>query len=186
MGGVQRTNIYDIDADGLPVLGYNLFTVNDMLNAATNGEVTDYKDIAETGAIIYASSHWNCNFDNDVDECQPEFHFERVDNVPNTISYGYNFRTVTYDVSKQYRLLEKLHGLRVMWIVEGSGSKFNFVALTITLGAGLAYLSIAKVVTDFILDNFMGEHSDRYTTFKYHEIDNDGQSEYQTFSVQND
>ena len=94
--------------------------------------------------------------------------------MADTISYGFNFRTVSYDAAKEHRLLEKLYGVRVFFIVQGSGRKFNFAALTVTFGAGLAYLGIAKVVTDLILDHFMG--GDRVADFKYRElvIDDDG------------
>eukprot|EP01083_Nonionella_stella_P013141 37028_1 len=183
--GVRRTNTYDVTGDGSAVYGLNLFIVNEMLEAATDGAVSDYKDVATTGAILLVSSQWNCNFDRSVDECNPVFSFERVDDLDNSISKGFNFRTVTYDVNKQYRLLEKLYGIRVMFITEGTGSKFNLAALTVTLGAGLAYLSIAKVITDLILDNFMGSHSEKYSSFKYHEIvDNEAYDGNDTTLVQ--
>mmetsp|Transcript_68683 Transcript_68683/g.109095 ORF Transcript_68683/g.109095 Transcript_68683/m.109095 type:complete len:387 (-) Transcript_68683:154-1314(-) len=173
--GVQRTNIYDINGDGSPSYGYNLFTINEMLSASTDGEISDYSQIAADGAILLVSSVWNCNLDRNQNLCNPYFTFERVDGLADTISSGFNFRRVSYDVNKEYRLLEKLHGVRVMFITEGVGRKFDFAALTVTLGAGLAYLSVAKLISDFVLDHFMGEHSQRANEFKYHEID--GQDE---------
>eukprot|EP01083_Nonionella_stella_P211178 763841_1 len=117
--GIKRTNTYDVLGTGAPVFGLNLFTINEMLNAATDGKVSNYKDIATSGAILLVSSHWNCDFDENVNKCVPHFTFERVDDLAETISYGFNFRTVNYDVTKKYRLLEKLHGLRVMFLIEG-------------------------------------------------------------------
>ena len=166
----QRTNTYDVTGTMAPTEGLNLFTVNEMLTAADD-TITDYTDIATTGAILLVSSNWNCNFDQDVTACNPEFKFERVDNVADTISYGFNFRTVSYDATKEHRLLEKLYGLRVFFIVDGEGKKFDFAAMTVTFGAGLAYLGIAKVVTDLILDHFMDRHD--VNKFKYLEIDGD-------------
>ena len=46
-----------------PVLGYNLFKIDDILSNATKGKVTSYKQIAKTGAVILISSVWNCNLD---------------------------------------------------------------------------------------------------------------------------
>jgi len=178
---VQRSNTYDVNGDGSPTEGLNLFTVNEMLTAA-DPTISDYSDIATTGAILVVTSTWNCNFDRRVEDCNPVFSFERVDNVEDTISYGFNFRTVSYDATKQYRLLEKLYGVRIFFVVDGTGGKFNFAALTVTFGAGLAYLSIAKVVTDLILDNFMGRHSDIVTNFKYHTIADDDISSQQLLS----
>eukprot|EP00486_Rosalina_sp_Unknown_P015356 CAMPEP_0201592242 /NCGR_PEP_ID=MMETSP0190_2-20130828/190193_1 /ASSEMBLY_ACC=CAM_ASM_000263 /TAXON_ID=37353 /ORGANISM="Rosalina sp." /LENGTH=244 /DNA_ID=CAMNT_0048050929 /DNA_START=30 /DNA_END=761 /DNA_ORIENTATION=+ len=56
--GVKRTNTYDYNGDGKPEYGLNLFTINEMLQEATDGQVTDYTDIAETGAIILVASNW--------------------------------------------------------------------------------------------------------------------------------
>merc|ERR1712176_1282784 len=124
---------------------------------ATNGEITSCEEVAETGAIILISSVWNCDFDLDDDECNPTYKMKRIDDTPNTVSIGYNFRTVDYNPTQEFRVLKKLYGIRVVFIVEGRATRFDWVALSVTLGSGLAYLSIASVITDLILENFLKE-----------------------------
>ena len=180
---VRRTNTYDVNGDGSPTEGLNLFTVDEMLRAA-DPAISSYSDVASSGAILLVSSNWDCNFDGDLADCSPSFSFERVDNVADTISYGFNFRTVSYDATKEHRLLEKLYGVRVFFIVQGEGRKFNFAALTVTFGAGLAYLGIAKVVTDLILDHFIGD--EKVADFKYHELEIDGDDGIQSVQQNGD
>jgi len=167
---ITLSNTNDINGDGHPVFGYNMFKINDLLSAATEGLVTDINSIAEEGAIIMVSSLWYCDLDYSEEFCEPRYEFNRIDGVPNTITTGFNYRTVSYDMTKQHRLLEKLHGLRVVFIVEGQGKKFNLVALSTTFGAGLAYLGIATLITDVILERFL-KRSDQYVKVKHREVD---------------
>jgi len=172
---VQRTNTYDVLGNGRPLDGYNLFTLNEMLQMATGGAISDYTEVASTGAILLVSSVWNCDLDKNIDQCNPEYGIERIDGVEGTISSGFNFRSVTYDVTKTHRLLEKYHGVRIIFICEGVAGKFDLAALSVTLGAGLAYLGIAKLITDYILEYLMPQ-KDTYAEYKYHHIE-DGDDE---------
>ena len=171
---VSLSNTEDIDGSGHPVFGYNLFSINDLLDAATEGVVTEAEDIATEGAIIVVQSLWYCNFDGDSEGkgCKPRFQFQRIDGQPNTISSGFNYRSVTYDISKKRRLLEKLHGLRVIFIIEGTGSKFDLVALSTTFGAGMAYLGVATLISDLILERFL-KKSKRYYANKHRPVTDD-------------
>mmetsp|Transcript_38665 Transcript_38665/g.61717 ORF Transcript_38665/g.61717 Transcript_38665/m.61717 type:complete len:392 (+) Transcript_38665:19-1194(+) len=158
--GVSRTNIYEQSpGNRAPELGYNLFVVDEMLGNATNGAVTNVSQIAGTGAILLVSSIWNCDLDKGEDECNPEWSFSRIDGKKNTISRGFNFRTVSYDTSETTRYLRKYYGIRTIFIVEGEARKFSVFALTVTFGAGLAYIGIAAVITDFVLERFLPESS---------------------------
>ena len=163
--GVDRGNTYDIDGTGSPVFGYNLFTMDDIVSNATNGEISSVDEVAESGAIILISSVWNCNLDHGENECNPTYEMKRIDNTPNTVSIGYNFRTVDYNPTQEFRVLKKLYGIRVVFIVEGRAGRFDWVALSVTLGSGLAYLGIASVISDIILENFLKE-SRRYVANK--------------------
>lgn len=123
--------------------------------------------IATKGAILLVDIDWTCNFDYDIDDCIPTFTFERVDNDGDGIvSEGFNFRTVVYENSSTTRELKKLYGVRITFTSSGRGGRFSFVALTVTLGAGIAYLGVAKLITDLILSNWM-KHTDKYRHAKY-------------------
>eukprot|EP01084_Bolivina_argentea_P253414 425654_1 len=167
---VSRGNTYNRSGTNAPEFGYNLFTVDEILSNATNGGITSYYEVAERGAIILVSSIWDCNLDDDLNQCNPKYRMNRIDNEPNTISTGYNFRSVQYDTDQQYRFLQKLYGIRVIFICEGRAGKFDWATLTVTFGAGLAYLGIASVIADVVMENFLAE-SPTYVANKLRRID---------------
>eukprot|EP01083_Nonionella_stella_P125466 379507_1 len=168
---VARTNIYDTYGP-YPTFGYNLFSVDDMLSDATNGAMTSYKNVSRRGAIILVSSIWNCDLDKDVNECNPSYKFKRIDGEEGTISSGYNYRTVTYDTSERSRYLRKYYGIRFIFITDGTARQFNIAVLTVTLGAGLAYLGFAAIVADIVLERFLPE-SKHYQQAKNRQIQHD-------------
>merc|ERR1712087_52524 len=91
--------------------------------------------------------------------------FFRIDSQSGTISSGFNYRTVNYNADLTRRALRKLYGLRVVFTTSGTGGKFSFATLTVTFGAGLAYLGVAAIVTDMVLERFL-PHSEMYDRLK--------------------
>eukprot|EP00486_Rosalina_sp_Unknown_P005631 CAMPEP_0201573202 /NCGR_PEP_ID=MMETSP0190_2-20130828/16919_1 /ASSEMBLY_ACC=CAM_ASM_000263 /TAXON_ID=37353 /ORGANISM="Rosalina sp." /LENGTH=338 /DNA_ID=CAMNT_0047999875 /DNA_START=211 /DNA_END=1227 /DNA_ORIENTATION=+ len=165
--GKTRSNTMDKDGTGLPVDGYNLFSLNEIIGNATGGKIkTVNEDIQTNGAIILMESQWNCNFTgNNDDDCNPVWKVSRIDSEPDTISYGFNYRAVNYDTNMNTRLLRKLYGIRVVYTVSGMGREFSFATLTVTFGAGLAYLGVAAFLADIVLEKFLPE-SDMYMAMK--------------------
>ena len=174
MFNISLSNTDDIAGTGHPVLGYNLFSINDLISNATDGAITDAEQVAEEGAVIMVQSLWYCNFNRDSEgkNCAPDFKIRRIDGQPNSISSGINYRTVTYDITKKKRLLEKLIGIRVIFVIEGRGGKFDLMVLTTTFGAGLAYMGIATLIADIILQYFL-PHSKAYDGHKHERIDDE-------------
>eukprot|EP01083_Nonionella_stella_P097817 274987_1 len=163
---IEVTNARDYEGTGRLTFGKNLFSINDMLRDATNGEV-NASQIATKGAILLVDIDWTCNFDQGYDECMPQFNFERIDNEGDGIvSEGYNFRTVVYENNSTLRELKKLYGVRITFTSSGRGGQFSMLALSITLGAGIAYLGVAKIVTDLVLSYFLPQ-SKKYKEAKY-------------------
>eukprot|EP01084_Bolivina_argentea_P134880 237770_1 len=69
---VSRSNTLDKANNGAPIDGYNLFTVNEIIGNATNGEFTNVAGkIANKGAIILMQSKWDCNLDQNENKCNP-------------------------------------------------------------------------------------------------------------------
>mmetsp|Transcript_17697 Transcript_17697/g.27875 ORF Transcript_17697/g.27875 Transcript_17697/m.27875 type:complete len:389 (-) Transcript_17697:220-1386(-) len=169
---ITLSNTKDKNGDGHPVSGYNLLTINEIVSKATDGAIQDISasTLVTEGAIILVSSLWYCDLDYSEEYCESKFDFRRIDGLPDTITSGFNYRTVTYDISKNRRLLEKLHGLRVIFVIEGEGRKFHLVALSTTFGAGLAYLGIATLICDIILERFL-PRSRLYAEAKHREVD---------------
>eukprot|EP01083_Nonionella_stella_P303949 1054074_1 len=152
------------EQDGSPLV--RICSVSMICWDATNGEV-NASQIATTGAILLVDIDWTCNFDQGYDECMPQFNFERIDNEGDGIvSEGYNFRTVVYENNSTLRELKKLYGVRITFTSSGRGGQVSMLDLSITLGAGIAYLGVAKIVTDLVLSYFLPQ-SKKYKEAKY-------------------
>lgn len=175
------TNALDKNGTHLPILGYNLFSVDDILQMA-GSEFDDgtKTSVRNKGGIFLFTTSVDCNLDraDATDGCpMPEYRVQRVDNVPGTINPGFNFRTVSYTVDAdgtQQRTLTKHTGIRILFHLSGRGRKFNFGVLSTTVGAGMAFLAIATVICDIILENFLGEVSERYEKVKNQDLAHDG------------
>ena len=113
-----RSNTIDRYGNGAPIYGYNLWTINQLLSEATDGDVTDYTQVATSGAILLITSEWNCDLNYAMSHCNPKFKFSCIDGLSNSISNGFNCRTVNYDTTADYRLLRKLAGIRVILVTE--------------------------------------------------------------------
>jgi len=137
--------------------GFNLWSMDQMVQLAG----TTFDDIKRDGAILLVTVEFDCDFDHG-DRCVPNFHFDRIDTTTQ-LSKGFNFRYPRYywiedgsvtnsPVSgrRLYRDLHKVYGLRVIFLVAGQGAKFSIVPLVISLASGLALLSVASVVCDFL------------------------------------
>eukprot|EP00484_Ammonia_sp_Unknown_P028800 CAMPEP_0197047796 /NCGR_PEP_ID=MMETSP1384-20130603/23241_1 /TAXON_ID=29189 /ORGANISM="Ammonia sp." /LENGTH=412 /DNA_ID=CAMNT_0042479799 /DNA_START=36 /DNA_END=1274 /DNA_ORIENTATION=- len=161
---VSRSNTLDRAGTGAPVDGYNLFSLDEIVGNATGG-VSNVSDIAGHGGIVLMESSWVCDFDKGADGCDLDWKFYRIDSEPDTISSGFNYRTISYDTNMESRLLRKLYGLRVIFTTSGMGRKFSFAQLTVTFGAGLAYLGVAAFLTDIVLEKFLPQ-SDQYERLK--------------------
>ena len=62
-----------------------------------------------------------------------------------------------------------MFGIRIVFVVSGYGGRFSLLSLSITLGAGLAYLGLATLLTDVCLRYFVKE-KDVYDRSKYEDI----------------
>lgn len=163
---ISRTNALDFQMNGAPTFGQNLFTVRDLIEGSNypdsdgpiEGTGSTYEDVLDKGAIIQVTVAWNCDFDMDVNLCTPVYHLERIDDIQDSISTGFNYRLIeAFQLADgtEARDLMKLYGVRMTFENTGQGGKFNFAALTVTIGAGVALLGISTVVSDFVLEYFL-------------------------------
>jgi len=125
-------------------LDYNLFTVQSILTSAG----TNLSAVLDIGAVIGVQIDWTCNLDNQA--CSPVHRFT-VFNAGSG-SQGFNFRTVLYSSGNlSSRLLIKYYGLRFIFVILGTGARFDFAATVVTVGSALTFLTVATLLTDFIL-----------------------------------
>jgi len=161
---------------------YNLFNISTILNGSPEGDNinaahVNLDEVMETGALIVGTLIWDCNLDKSPDECDATMQFRRVDepNPKKTFSPGYNFRyTSTYQSLEngqyvQRRDLYKAYGLRFVFLVAGTGGKFDFVTMVTSLGSGIALLSIATVIIDIMLV-YIVPRKDVYKVHKFESL----------------
>jgi len=153
--------------------GYNLFTLEEMVEKTGNL----FSEFNAMGGVIIVQVKWDCNFDKSEEECQPKFEFKRVDDPNNQFSGGYNFRYAHhYFISNaqseltEYRDLFKVYGIRFLFLVTGQAGKFSLVPLLINIGSGLALLSIASLIADFITLYLLPDRV-FYRKMKYESVD---------------
>ena len=114
--------------------------------------------------------HWNCDLDA-VDSCVPSYSFQRLDR-PDSFWPGFeykysNLRNEIVDKESlekkdtadalseaekiMVRDLYSVTGIRFLFLTDGVGCRFHFQTLTVNIGAGLAILAVAAIVTDAVL-----------------------------------
>ena len=136
-----------------------------------------------------------------VQTCSPDIPFviDRVDNPLAELSFGYNQRWISptdsfsllaknstdmFPKDKPYgchfdtqnprtRMLVKAYGPRLRIQFSGVGRRFDIVMLTQTIGAGLALLGVAVVVTDAFAKYIPGFKKKMYDTWKFEEVVDD-------------
>jgi len=159
--------------------GVNQFSVYEMLTKA-GIEGDDLTDVFYNGTIINIQLDWSCNLDEGVESCKPVFTFARIDTARNASSHGFNFRRTLYfnnnitdstPVRNVYttRVLTKFYGIRFVLQVKGLGRKFDIFAVAITVGSGIAFLAVATLATDVILQ-YCHPNKDKFKKAKHNHI----------------
>ncbi|KAK7481559.1 hypothetical protein BaRGS_00027208 [Batillaria attramentaria] len=126
-----------------------IFILDDIVNLAGH----TYDGIATLGGVIQMLITWDCNLDNDVEDCLPEYSFRRLDRGDYKLSRGFNFRYADHYKlgNTSARTLYKAFGIRFVITLQGQAGKFSIFPLFTNIGAGVALLSIATVVCDVIV-----------------------------------
>lgn len=147
--------------------GINLWTLEEMVQASG----WNWTEIQNLGVTIAMNAVWNCNFDKGVDACAPTITFVRLDDPLSTLSTGFNFRSVEYLHDELgTRQLTKHYGVRLLVLISGVGSQFDWAALFTAIGAGIGLLSVATLIADFIATNLL-QNKMVYRSAKYQEVD---------------
>lgn len=157
---VSLVNTKDKLGDGSLVMGYNLFTVKDILDECG----IEMSEIRETGMLVSGDITYYCDFDPD-DDCDPypKFHWEREDKDEDAVSRGFNFKKLYYSRNNREsavdRLLVTYYGIRFRFSIQGNGGKFDLGAFSTTLGSGIALTAISVVITEMLLRHCIPERT---------------------------
>jgi P2X purinoceptor 4 len=166
--GVTTTNVATGSA---PVRGDSLFTVSDILKQVN----LTLADVRDAGCVIGLQSVWDCDLDYGIGGCHPKRRYLRLDDPKSNVSSGFNFRreepyyTPEQPGGTEHRRLHKAIGVRLLFSVQGTGSKFSVIPLLTNLGVGLGLLGLATAAADFIALTFMSNKT-FYQKFKYEEV----------------
>ncbi len=144
-----------------------IFKVGDMLEWAG----VTFDEIATDGGILGIFVTWNCDLDMSWSHCHPKYDFERLDDPE---SGGHNFRFAKFYRKDQteYRDLVKAYGIRFDVIIKGTGRRFDIVSLVNNIAAGLALLTVATIVCDFVI-LYIVKNREFYKNQKYAVVTDD-------------
>ena len=158
----------------------NLWTLEEMVNLAG----WSWEAIQNQGITLAMNAVWNCDFDKSS-TCSAVNTFVRLDDPKSKLSHGFNFRSVEYlHDAKGTRQLTKHYGVRLIVLISGVGSQFDWAALFTAIGAGIGLLSVATLIADFIATNLL-QNKGIYRQAKYNEVvvnDDEGESETDSFT----
>jgi hypothetical protein len=78
----------------------------------------------------------------------------------------------------------KTSGIRFVFELTGVARKFNFKALSTTIGAGISFMAIAGIAADFFMQNLVKE-KDIYTKSKFQDVNHDKDEKEQLIDAEN-
>lgn len=146
-----------------PELGYNEFTVNDLL-AATMQKL-HFEDINQHGCAVEVQFIWNCNVNDDT--CIPDVMARRVDVEMWPENHGFSFFKSEL-ISETERNLEHISGVRLYFRTVGLGRKFSTAAIILRASLNSSLLALAAIITDFMMLKIF-KHRKKYMARKYEE-----------------
>ncbi|XP_037531759.1 P2X purinoceptor 3a [Nematolebias whitei] len=147
-----------------------IFRVADVLKETQQ----DPTELAMKGGEIGINIQWQCNLDENIENCVPKYSFRRMD-APfekNKVSTGYNFRYAKYyktENGTEFRMLQKAYAVRFDVMVTGKAGKFSLVPTVINIVAALTSIGMGTVLCDIILLNCLNG-ADRYKAKKFEEV----------------
>jgi len=158
--GVQRRNIIGFDNDTDlsncrfdPLHPKNkLCPIFDLGTITRLAGVESYSELHDSGGVIQIIINWDCNLDFAVEDCLPEYSFQRLDRGDFKISKGFNFRYAEHyflqnanqTTLTMARTLYKATGIRFIVTVQGRAGQLAAVPTILNLASGLALLSIVS------------------------------------------
>lgn len=145
-----------------PKEGHNTYTVNDLLRLGDPMPIR-YEEISQLGAAIEVQLIYDCNINLPTSHCgDPEVKVRRLDSVLTPTDIGFQFKTTQPTGVLDERELITMTGLRFYFRTLGTGRKVDEVSICMKFSTALALLSIANVVTDFLMLNLFREKAKYY------------------------
>lgn len=136
-----------------PDAGHNTYKVKDLLQM-TEPMPIRYEEVSELGAALEVQLHYDCNINLPTSHCgDPLIKVRRLDSVFDAENIGFRIKHGRPLAEPDTRELFDMRGLRFYFRTVGTGRKVDEIAIAMKLSTALALLSIANVITDFLLLN---------------------------------
>jgi len=136
----------------LPRLGYNTFTVKDLLMKCEPLPVR-YEEVAELGAAVEVQFIWNCVLGGKLgagEECNPTIKARRLDPIFNPDNIGFGFSYPEHIV-EGHRVRNEVRGVRIFFKTTGVGRKFSVAATITKASMGASLFSLAQIAADLLM-----------------------------------
>lgn len=130
-----------------PEIGYNVFTVRDLLMKCEPVPVR-YEEISELGVAVEVQFLWNCDVSKEA--CRPEVRARRLDVLFDKNNIGFAFAYPEY-ISDDERMLHEVQGVRMYIRSSGSGYQISMTALIMKASTTSALLSLAPIIADLLM-----------------------------------
>jgi len=138
----EKFNIQKSDSD-VAVQGQNLFFLYQIVGSST------IEECLQKGCIIQILIDWTCDLDQQ--NCNPVRTYQKMADGFNYRRADYYYLPTSNGTLQEFRILQKLYGIRLLFKIIGMGGKFTILQLIITVGSGLAFLSVATLLVDTLM-----------------------------------
>jgi len=132
-----------------PEVGYNAFTVRDLLMKCEPIAVR-YEEVSELGAAIEVEFVWECDVRSPPNKCTPTVKARRIDVLFDQDNIGYAFHYSEY-TSEDERMLHEVQGVRIFFKTVGQGRKISITALVMKASTAGTLISLAPIVADLLM-----------------------------------
>jgi len=95
------------------------------------GAGADTKNIFKFGGLFSVTINWDCDFDDHVDECRPQYTFKKI--IEGEDGNPVRHNTVNIRTGGKDRTLTDYIGVKISIKVEGTFSKTNYTTFVLTL-----------------------------------------------------
>jgi len=161
---IAPERIFSTEAkDPTPKLGWNTFTVQDLLMKCEPLPVR-YEEVAELGAAVEVQFLWECSVKS-KEECKPSMRARRLDTVfdPDNIGFGFSYPEYVDDDT---RFRNEVRGVRIFFRTSGVGRKVSVAATITKASMGASLFSIAQIVADLLMTKLFALQK-KYNARKY-------------------
>lgn len=160
---VRASNVANWDSSYLNTCRYNattdpfcpVFTVRDLIKLAVADNPTvapvTLQNMTLNGAVMIITVKWDCNLDFAIENCYPTYIFNWLNVGEEVQGYNYLYAHWYTDNDVRRRQLIRAYGILFITNADAEAGKFDLLSTTLNIGSGLALLSIARVICNFVI-----------------------------------